>query len=143
MKISAAATALLTAILALGCAQPDMSRFLGEWQPDQERSLAAIHESAKPGMQISRMGELTQQMLEDARMTVSKNEIVFSAASQSRRIGYTLKGASADSATIEVVRDGKAEEGIFTLIEGRYLKLTTSGEGDMDYLIWRRVDPGE
>ncbi len=142
LKFSPAA-ALLTAVLVLSCAPPDMSRFYGEWQPDLERTLAANQKSAESRMQINPTGEAGQKLFEVARMTISRSEIVFSDLSQSRRVAYSVRSASGGSASIEVVEKGNSDLGTFTLIEGRYLRLTTRGGGDIDYLIWKRVQARE
>ena len=117
-----------------------MHKFLGVWGVDFDRTMEAAKKSPKYSEQeAERMPKMIERMMGMMKIKLTDREMIYVRGSREMALPYTVKAASKQSTTVQFSQNKKTFEVQFTLIDGKYMRFTSSGSDDMDYYIWKRL----
>jgi hypothetical protein len=118
-----------------------MSKFLGSWRVDFERTMEEAKKSPKySAKDAKRLPTIIKKMMEMMAIKLADGSMSYARGSRETTIPYRVKTASGNSATVACSHGDKSFDVRFTLIDGKYMNFKSAASDDMDYYIWKRTE---
>ncbi|MCZ6875952.1 MAG: hypothetical protein O7G88_20885 [bacterium] len=118
----------------------DMSKFLGLWRVDFERTMEEAKKSPKySAKDAERLPAMVKKMMGMMTIKLADGSMSYVRGSREMNLPYRVKAASGNSATVVCSRGDKTFDVRFTLIDGKYMNFKSAASDDMDYYIWKRT----
>jgi hypothetical protein len=129
------------AVFAVGhAAALDAAKFAGLWELDFDRTMEEAKKSPKyKPAEAEKMPAMIKGMMERMKLKFSDQEFAFVQGGKETSVPYTVQSGTDTSAVLGVRQGGKDFTLTVTLIDGKFLKVKSSGTDDLDYLIWKHT----
>ena len=137
-RIAVLAIVALLSPAVVPAAEPDMSRFLGSWSVDYDRTMERAKESPKFSEQDEKMSVMLQQLMEVMKMKITEREMVYIRGPKETPVAYMPKTQTKDVTTVSCSVGEHSFDVNLSLIDGAFLSLKSSGSDDMDFIVWKR-----
>lgn len=135
---------LAMALSAIWCsttlaANMDMSKFVGQWEVDYDRTLTEGKKSPKYNEKMAeRMPAMIKRLMAKMKIKLTEKEMTYIMGTKEMKLPYSVKSADAKSVTISIKQGQKEVTVVFTLIDGKYMNFKSSGSDDMHYYVWKK-----
>jgi hypothetical protein len=114
----------------------DMSRFVGLWGVDYERTMEEGKKS--PKYDAEKMPAMIKGMMTKMKIRLTDSEMIYVRGAREVKMPYTVTSSDARSVTAGVSQGSQEITLTFILIDGEYMNFKSSGSDDMAYYVWKR-----
>lgn len=121
--------------------EPVETKMIGKWKINVPRSIEKCKTSPKVKPEdFEKLPSIVEREADKLQMEITESELKITSGSREQVLGYTVTSTDADSQIITVsIKDAEDVNVVFTMIDGTYLNLVSSGSDDMNYYIWGPV----
>lgn len=133
--------AVLTYLLVVTQASAlEASKYTGTWELDFDRTMEEAKKSPKyKPSDAAEMPAMIKQMMQRMKLKLSDKEFAMVQGGKEMSTPYTVQSGTDTTAVLAVkIRDTEQTLTV-TLLDGKFLKVKSSGTDDLDYLIWKKA----
>lgn len=132
---------LLTCILSPAATADDTSVFVGEWTINTAKTLEAGKKSPKYNPDDQAIVEkVVNRMAKVLKLKVTPQEMIYLQKGKEIKFPYTATQSTKTKMVAQASIQDKQVTITFTLIDGKWMNMKSTGTDDMDYYIWQRVE---
>ena len=118
-----------------------LGEFQGLWSVDYELTLEEVKKSPNYSQEeFNQMPAIIERMLAMMQIQISGNELIYRRGSTETVLPCSTERVSGSATFAVCTVQGQTVEVKFTLIDGEYMNLKSSGSDDLDFYIWERIE---
>ncbi|MDJ0703692.1 MAG: hypothetical protein QNJ46_10470 [Leptolyngbyaceae cyanobacterium MO_188.B28] len=130
-----------TAVLSTAVETEGLGEFQGLWGVDYDLTLEEVKKSPDYSQEeLDQMPEIIKGMLAMMQIQISGNGLIYRRGSTETSLPCSVEEVSGASTLAVCTVKDQAVEVTFTLINGEYMNLKSSGSDDLDFYIWKRIE---
>jgi len=132
---------LLACILSPAATANDASVFVGEWTINTAKTLEAGKKSPKYNPDDQAIFEkVVNRMAKALKLKVTPQKMIYLQNGKEIKVPYTVTQSTKTKMVAQTSIQDKQVTITFTLIDGEWMNMKSSGTDDMDYYIWQRAE---
>lgn len=118
----------------------DLSKIAGLWEVEFDRTMEEAKKSPKYKPEdAANMPAMIKGMMTRMKVKFSDKEVTFVQGGKEMSMPFTVQSGTDTTAVLAVKQGGKEQTLTVTLVDGKFLKVKSSGTDDLDYFIWRHA----
>ncbi len=119
----------------------DMSKFVGLWKVNFERTMEEAKKSPKYREEdAERMPAMIKRMMAKMKIEISDKDMSYIRGANKMTLPYTFTSSDTKSATVNVKQGPKEASMVFYLIDGEFMNFKSSASDDMHFYIWEKEE---